>query len=597
MVAGGINSMPLQRANSTLTAGTVTPAFPSLPHAMSMRGPSAAPMGREGGRRSSASAGHLSYPEQRSFEGKEMKQRESHRSHEGASTVSSMPGNTPQVNFAKMASGDGEARHLGEEGNVESMRSKTRIREFQGRGRSSQVFGNVMGGAVKGMKRAIKASNIVRTSERLCYTGRRYVQERFYELPKSKQSVYHQKKIDVGEGLKNLDDKAKMNQYDVGEGLPGECWLRNDLDWNLLETLRDDPERPPDAHLQAAAYLFHASIAIPIFDIAKPHPLVAVIIMYTPHEHGDPRIHEYLDPKQNPEVGIFLKQMSVTMPLALRWMHTKDQWEKEYRSFVEDPKQHARRMWRVLRIVVSTGWLRICKSDKTPKNPCSRALFKINNLLLPRLQNYLEKWKGLHLPPPPRGDWSWSVQSFFGSVVGLGVLGGAHFHFNPPMESGFPSDEGNIVLLIASFAAVICLIFAAPTSPYAQPRMVIGGHIVSVSVAIIMNYFTKPELTDFTSEAWPTAFLPYWLSVAITPSIAIAMMTAIGTLTPPLQPLLIPSNCADVLALLVTHLCKKPLLPPLLHHCQRGCHGVFVGTVMLLSDPWSLGLALSVQST
>jgi len=468
----------------------------------------------------------------RSFETKEssrdLRRRESHKSQEN----SSMP-NTATVNSATSTGGDGESRFLGDD-NVDSLRTRTKQKEYQGRGRSSQVFGTVMGGAVKGMKRAIKASNIVRTSERLCYTGRRYVQERFFELPKSKQSVYYSKKIDVEVGLKYLDENAKLNQYDVGEGLPGECWLRNDLDWNLLETLRDDPERPFDAHLNAAAYLFHASIAIPIFDITKPHSLVAVVIMYTPHEHGDPRIHEYLDTKLNPEVGIFLKQMSVTMPLALRWMQAKDQWEKEYRSFVEDPKQHARRMWRVMRIVVATGWLRICKSDKTPKNPVSRTLFKIKHIVLPRIQTYLDKWKGLHLPPPPRGDWSWSVQSFFGSVVGLGVLGGAHFHFNPPTSQGFPSEDSNIVLLIASFAAVICLIFAAPTSPYAQPRMVLGGHIVSVSVAIIMNYLTLPDISDaLTTEPWPSAFIPYWLSVAITPTIAIAMMTAIGVVHPP----------------------------------------------------------------
>ena len=111
--------------------------------------------------------------------------------------------------------------------------------------------------------------------------------------------------------------------YEFGEGVPGECWLRGDLDWNILQPLIDDPERPYDAHLETAATLFAASLAVPIFDIVRPHHLVAVVVCYTPHELGQSSIHEYLDTRQNPELGLFMKEMSILMPLALRWMQSK----------------------------------------------------------------------------------------------------------------------------------------------------------------------------------------------------------------------------------------------------------------------------------
>jgi hypothetical protein len=111
--------------------------------------------------------------------------------------------------------------------------------------------------------------------------------------------------------------------YEFGEGVPGKCWLRGDLDWNILQPLIDDPERPYDAHLETAATLFAASLAVPIFDIVRPHHLVAVVVCYTPHELGQSSIHEYLDTRQNPELGLFMKEMSILMPLALRWMQSK----------------------------------------------------------------------------------------------------------------------------------------------------------------------------------------------------------------------------------------------------------------------------------
>lgn len=101
------------------------------------------------------------------------------------------------------------------------------------------------------------------------------------------------------------------------------------------------------------------------------------------------------------------------------------------------------------------------------------------------------------------------VWSFVGSLVGMTVLNWCN------LEVFGRTDN---LLLMGTFGASAMLLFGAPQVPFAQPRNVIGGHVVSALVGI-----TVVKLFGDTAYVTPA------LAVAG----AIAAMHATGTLHPP----------------------------------------------------------------
>ena len=53
------------------------------------------------------------------------------------------------------------------------------------------------------------------------------------------------------------------------------------------------------------------------------------------------------------------------------------------------------------------------------------------------------------------------------------------------------ADSESMFAMIASFGALATLLFAAPTSPFAQPRNVIGGHIIAAVCGLLVDYLTN----------------------------------------------------------------------------------------------------------
>jgi len=122
---------------------------------------------------------------------------------------------------------------------------------------------------------------------------------------------------------------------------------------------------------------------------------------------------------------------------------------------------------------------------------------------------YFRKWRGTTAGGPPRVSnqeilWSW-VGAFTG-IGTLALLGAQHFG-----ERSFP-------LLIASFGATAVLLYGAPRSPLAQPRNVLGGHLLSALVGVL---------------CWQLFHDLPWLAQALSVSIAVALMHATRTLHPP----------------------------------------------------------------
>ncbi len=98
--------------------------------------------------------------------------------------------------------------------------------------------------------------------------------------------------------------------------------------------------------------------------------------------------------------------------------------------------------------------------------------------------------------------------SFLGSFIGIAVL--AYLHFEK-LPKDFP-------LLIGSFGATAVLVYGAIQSPLAQPRNLIGGHVLSAIVGVTIQKLF-PETT--------------WIAAPLAVSLSILLMQITKTLHPP----------------------------------------------------------------
>lgn len=110
---------------------------------------------------------------------------------------------------------------------------------------------------------------------------------------------------------------------------------------------------------------------------------------------------------------------------------------------------------------------------------------------------------------PPRVRRSEIIASFLGSFAGVALLA---------WLQAAVADPADKLLLIGSFAASAVLLFAAPKSPLAQPRNLVGGHTLSALVGVSFHLLL-PE--------------PGWLCAGLTVATAIALMHMTKTLHPP----------------------------------------------------------------
>ena len=121
---------------------------------------------------------------------------------------------------------------------------------------------------------------------------------------------------------------------------------------------------------------------------------------------------------------------------------------------------------------------------------------------------YFSKMKGGSESPPGVGVaelvWSW-----IGAAAGIMICGYLSAQYFEPRES---------TLLIGSFGATAVLLYAAIASPLAQPRNLVGGHIISGLIGVACHQL----FGDIT-----------WLAASMGVSLAIVAMLATKTLHPP----------------------------------------------------------------
>lgn len=106
-------------------------------------------------------------------------------------------------------------------------------------------------------------------------------------------------------------------------------------------------------------------------------------------------------------------------------------------------------------------------------------------------------------------DYKEHFWSFIGAFVGIGLI--AFF------QSNLVSYQENI-FLIGSFGASSVLVYGAIQSPLAQPRNLIGGHVICAIVGVTV-YTLLPEIV--------------WLTAPLAVSLSIVGMQITKTLHPP----------------------------------------------------------------
>ncbi len=166
------------------------------------------------------------------------------------------------------------------------------------------------------------------------------------------------------------------------------------------------------------------------------------------------------------------------------------------------------------------------------------------------VRTYLCKMKGGRCADLPSVSVSGLMVTATGSIFGIGLVGALSAYHSLP-------------LLFPSFGATAVLLYAACHVPMAQPRNVIGGHLISALAGVLTYHFLGGQ----------------WWSVTLGVTLAILAMTLTHTLHPPggatafvavyngqgfgfiVSPVGIGVLCLVVIAILINNLSRERKYP------------------------------------
>lgn len=106
-------------------------------------------------------------------------------------------------------------------------------------------------------------------------------------------------------------------------------------------------------------------------------------------------------------------------------------------------------------------------------------------------------------------DFTEHFWAFVGSFIGLGIITFLDYKLLP---------ESDLVFLIGSFGASCVLVYGVIQSPLAQPRNLVGGHLVSAIIGVTIQKLL-PDLI--------------WVAAPLAVSLSIVFMQITKTLHPP----------------------------------------------------------------
>ena len=129
-------------------------------------------------------------------------------------------------------------------------------------------------------------------------------------------------------------------------------------------------------------------------------------------------------------------------------------------------------------------------------------------LVIRAIRGYFTKMVGT-TKSPPRVSLHEIVWSWVGAFWGVAAVAFLHFDI---------LGGADVTMIIGSFGASAVLIYGAVKSPLAQPRNLVGGHVLSGIVGVLSFELLNSQM---------------WLAAAVSVATAIAVMHATKTLHPP----------------------------------------------------------------
>ena len=125
------------------------------------------------------------------------------------------------------------------------------------------------------------------------------------------------------------------------------------------------------------------------------------------------------------------------------------------------------------------------------------------------MREYFRKMRGTTRGSPPRVSTSEVVWSWIGAFLGIGAVAWLNYQF---------FEGTSLVMMIGSFGASAVLVYGAVRSPLAQPRNLVGGHVISALIGVAAFKLLQGQP---------------WLAEAVAVATAIAAMHLTRTLHPP----------------------------------------------------------------
>ncbi|MCI4626626.1 MAG: HPP family protein [Candidatus Magnetoovum sp. WYHC-5] len=133
---------------------------------------------------------------------------------------------------------------------------------------------------------------------------------------------------------------------------------------------------------------------------------------------------------------------------------------------------------------------------------------------------YFSKMRG-SAKRPPRASWKEVIWSWIGAF--LGIVAVAYLDANVLSGTDY-------IMLIGSFGASAVLIYGAVKSPLAQPRNLIGGHIISAIVGVTCYKFLNTHMCIASAMAVATAIaLMHMVNMLHPPGGATSLIAVIGS--------------------------------------------------------------------
>ena len=195
---------------------------------------------------------------------------------------------------------------------------------------------------------------------------------------------------------------------------------------------------------------------------------------------------------------------------------------------VQSRREKAAKAWRILRMAAKFGLLKNAV-EKMEAEEESQALEKAKPTVptTPGLITKAGTWvkkvagkcKGAGGKPMPRDSnekAAWTLIFVFITLIALSAL-------NKFVIA--KRTDGEYTIILGSMGALTTLLYSAPNSPLAQPRNVFFGHIVAGAIGALVN--------EFTVENGETGGVPRWVSQALCPALAIAVLGRLGITHPP----------------------------------------------------------------